>query len=255
MTVEIADEVAQNFNRMLDRLAAIVRAERDFARDAAHELRVPLTVCWGNLGLLAEGLLDDDPADRDRRIAVTVEEIGRMMRIVDGLRLLAESAHTDFLRTEQIELDAFVNDVAGRADALGRRRWRVEATAGEVIADRQRLIAAVMNLVDNAVHHTADGDEIAIGTRATGPEVRIWVRDGGRGIPAADQDLIFDRLRRGTGAAEHYRGSGLGLAIVRAIAEAHGGRVELRSRVGRGSTFTVVLPRYPAGEQRGWPES
>lgn len=251
MTVEIA----QNFNGMLDRLVAIVRAERDFARDAAHELRVPLTVCWGNLGLLAEGLLDDDPADRDRRIAVTVEEIARMMRIIDGLRLLAESAHTDFLRTERIELDAFVDDIVVRAGALGRRRWRAEATAGNVIADRQRLIAAVMNLVDNAVHHTADGDEIAIGARAAGAEVQIWVRDSGLGIPVADQDLIFDRLRRGTGAAEHYRGSGLGLAIVTAIAEAHGGRVELRSRVGLGSTFTVVLPRHPAGGQRGWPGS
>ncbi len=255
MTVEIADKMAQNFNRMLDRLEVLVRAERDFARDAAHELRVPLTVCWGNLGLLAEGLLDDDPADRDRRIAVTIEEITRMMRIVDGLCLLAESAHADFLRTERIELDEFVDDIVVRAGALGRRRWRARGTAGNVVADRQRLIAAVLNLVDNAVHHTGEGDEVTIGARVAGAEVRIWVRDSGLGIQVADQDLIFDRLRRGTGAAEHYRGSGLGLAIVTAIVEAHGGRVELGSRVGHGSTFTVVLPRHPAGGQRGWPGS
>ena len=76
----------------------------------------------------------------------------------------------------------------------------------------------------------------------TTDEVRVWVRDTGTGIPVADQATIFDRFTRGAGAHRRYRGGGLGLAIVKAIAEAHGGHVELDSRLGEGSTFTIVVP-------------
>jgi two-component system OmpR family sensor kinase len=76
-------------------------------------------------------------------------------------------------------------------------------------------------------------------------EVRLWVRDTGAGIAVGDQERIFERFTRGAGAHLRYRGGGLGLAIVKAIAEAHGGRVELMSRLGEGSKFTMVLPREP----------
>jgi signal transduction histidine kinase len=100
-----------------------------------------------------------------------------------------------------------------------------------------------MNLAQNAVHHTLADETIAIGTSVNDDEVRLWVRDTGSGISVADQEVIFDRFIRGSGAHRRYRGSGLGLAIVKAIAEAHGGRMELESRLGEGSTFTIVLPK------------
>jgi two-component system OmpR family sensor kinase len=100
------------------------------------------------------------------------------------------------------------------------------------------------------LQHTVADDTIAIGTALDDNEARVWVRDTGSGIAIADQARIFERFARGTGAQSLYRGSGLGLAIVRAIAESHGGNIELESRLGEGSTFTIVIPRI-AGDRDG----
>jgi signal transduction histidine kinase len=97
-----------------------------------------------------------------------------------------------------------------------------------------------MQLAENAAKHTSDGQEIAVGSSVDGAEARFWVRDSGRGIPVEEQEAIFRRLTRVEGVG--IEGSGLGLAIVRAIAEAHHGRVELVSAAGEGSTFTLVVP-------------
>jgi signal transduction histidine kinase len=112
------------------------------------------------------------------------------------------------------------------------------------VADRHGLTEAVMNLAHNAVQHTEDGGAVALGTTIDADEVRLWVRDNGRGVPLSDQVRIFDRFTRGRDADRRYRGGGLGLAIVKALAEAHSGRVELESRLGGGSTFRIVIPRY-----------
>jgi signal transduction histidine kinase len=112
-----------------------------------------------------------------------------------------------------------------------------------LVADRERLTEAMMNLAHNAVQYTNEDDTIAIGTSLTTDELYLWVRDTGAGIALSDQPRIFDRFTRGRDARQRYRGGGLGLAIVRAIAEAHGGRIELDSQLGEGSTFTIVIPR------------
>jgi signal transduction histidine kinase len=103
------------------------------------------------------------------------------------------------------------------------------------------------------VQHTFPDETVAIGSEVRDGEARIWVTDSGRGILLSDQSRIFDRFTRGRSANGGALGSGLGLAIVRAIAEAHGGRVELESRLGKGSTFTVVLPQDGSGA--AWPGS
>jgi signal transduction histidine kinase len=110
------------------------------------------------------------------------------------------------------------------------------------MADRQRLTQAIMGLAQNAVQHTSEGDAIWIGTGVDDGEASLWVRDSGPGIPREDQVRIFERFARAAGARRRSEGAGLGLAIVRAIAEAHGGRAELTSMPGAGSTFTVVVP-------------
>jgi signal transduction histidine kinase len=143
-----------------------------------------------------------------------------------------------------VDLAQLTGDVAGKASALGPRHWTVEARAEAVIrADEQRLTQALLQLADNAVKHTKDGDEIAIGSSVSRSGVRLWVRDQGPGVAAEDQDRIFERFGRAAAAAgRNQEGSGLGLAIVAAIAEAHGGRVVLDSDPGHGATFTLVLP-------------
>ena len=236
-TDEIA-ELATTFNAMLDRLEAAFGMQRAFVSDASHELRTPITIVRGHIELLG-----DDPDERRETVALVTDELDRMSRFVDDLLLLAKSERDDFLRASELELGALTDELLDKAVALGKRNWRLEAR-GEamLVADRQRLTQAVMGLAQNAVQHTADSDPIWIGSAADGAEGRLWVRDSGPGVSPEDADHIFERFARASTSRRRSEGAGLGLAIVRAIAEAHGGRVELASRPGEGATFTVVVP-------------
>jgi signal transduction histidine kinase len=239
--------MARSFNAMLDRLETVFRSEREFVQDASHELRDPLTICRGHLELLG-----DDPEEQRETVALVMDELDRMSRVVDDLSLLAEVEQPDFVQPELIDLEPFTHELVAKAGALAARDWLLDdAAEGVVLADRHRLTEAVMNLAQNAVQHTLVDQTGAIGTAARGDEVHIWVRDAGSGISSADQARIFDRFKRGTGAHRRYRGGGLGLSIVKAIAEAHGGRVELESRLGEGSKFTIVVPHGVEGEADG----
>jgi signal transduction histidine kinase len=133
--------------------------------------------------------------------------------------------------------------VLDKARGLGARDWQLDGVADAPIqADEQRLTQALLQLVENAVRHTARNDLIAIGSSLVSGTVRLWVRDSGPGVPPEDQASIFDRFVRGRSGRRRSEGSGLGLSIVGAIAEAHGGRVALESPPGEGATFTIVLP-------------
>ena len=233
-----AAEMAHSFNAMLDRLEAVFRGQRAFVQDASHELRDPLTICRGHLELLS-----DDPEEQQRTIALVLGELDRMGRIVDDLQLLAEAEQPDFLQLVSIDLELFTHELIEKATALASRRWVLDAAGeGSIIADGDRLTEAMMNLAHNAVQHTAADETVAFGTSLSEDEARLWVRDNGRGVTVSDQARIFDRFTRGRDAHRRYRGGGLGLAIVQKIAEAHGGFIELDSRLGEGATFTIVLP-------------
>jgi signal transduction histidine kinase len=232
-------ELAHTFNIMLDRLEEAFTTQRQFLDDAGHELRTPITVIRGHLELL-DG---SDPAEVEEVRMLVIDELDRMTRMVDDLVMLARAERPDFLHVAKIDLGRLVDDVFGKARALGDRRWRLDARAEALIhGDRQRLTQALLELTRNAVALTRENDMVALGSavdEATGI-VRLWVRDTGPGVAPADAVSIFDRFHRGT--LSHSDGSGLGLAIVRAIAEAHGGRVVLSSSLRHGATFTLVLP-------------
>ena len=239
-----ADEFARlatTFNDMLDRLDAAFASQRAFVSDAGHELRTPITIVRGHLDVLG-----DDPRERAETMEIVEDELGRMSRIVEDLLLLAKAERDDFLRPETVDLDLFTEELATKARALGDRAWEVDALGtGTLVGDRQRLTQAAMNLLSNAVAHTEPGGTVAIGSAMAGDEARLWVRDDGVGIAPADHDRVFRRFAR-VGVRRRAGGAGLGLAIVSAIVEAHHGRVELESRPGAGSTFTLVLPVTPA---------
>jgi signal transduction histidine kinase len=242
LPVRGSDEVAEltaTFNSMLDRLEAAFGSQRAFLNDVGHELRTPITIIRGHLELL-----DDDPEERRRTVALVLDELDRMGRDVRDLLLLARAEQPDFLRIAPMELAEFTDDTAARIRPLGDRAWTVVTPRPALmLADADRLAQAVLNLAANAVRHTGPGDVIELGAAREGADVRIWVRDEGAGIALEDRERIFDRFARGgdrlTRASE---GSGLGLAIVQAISVAHGGRVEVESELGLGSRFSIIIP-------------
>jgi len=243
--VEGNDEVAElahTFNGMLDRLALAFASQREFIRDVSHELRTPVAVSRGHLELLAAGHITGEE-ERREAIALVTGELDRMSRFVDELLLLAKAESPDFLRLETVPLEDLAEELVTKARATADRPWRLDESSGRsIVADRQRLTQAVMNLVQNAIAHTEMDDEIGIGTAVNGAEAQIWVRDTGVGIPAAEQRQIFGRFSRGSLSRGRYEGTGIGLAIVRAVAEAHGGRVRVTSREGGGARFDMILP-------------
>jgi two-component system OmpR family sensor kinase len=244
--VQGRDEVAQlatTFNAMLDRLERAFGGQRRFVADAGHELRTPLTIVRGHIELL-----DATPESRRETLELVTDELDRMARIVDDLLVLAKHEQPDFLHLATVDLGQLTDELEQKVQALGDRPWTVEARGrGVIVADRQRLTQAVVQLAENAVRYSPDGEPVALGSNVVDGEARLWVRDRGPGIPADQRERIFERFQRGRGGPRS-EGAGLGLTIVRAIVEAHHGRIELESEPGDGSTFTLVVPVDQPGE-------
>ena len=177
------------------------------------------------------------------RVGLEPGGTGRAGRDVQLLVAVPEIVLAVVVALAPLELGALTDELLDKAAGLGRRDWRLEHRGERLLhADRQRLTQAVMGLAQNAVQHTGEGEPIWLGSAAGDGEARLWVRDAGPGVPEADRERIFERFARARGSARRSEGAGLGLSIVRAIAEAHGGRVELDADRARGATFTVVLP-------------
>ncbi|OKH59002.1 two-component sensor histidine kinase [Scytonema sp. HK-05] len=242
--VQGVDQIAEltiTFNEMLDRLQTAFASQRNFINDASHELRTPITIIQGHLELLG-----DDPQERRETVELVTDELARMSRFVDDLLLLAKTEQPNFLNLQTVDISLLTEELYTKATALAERDWRLEHKGvGRIVADRHRLTQAIMNLAQNATQHTSDGDVIALGSVVTKGNARFWVRDTGVGIAPGDQERIFERFARGSSSRRRSEGAGLGLSIVSAIATAHGGRVELKSKPGKGSTFTIVIPLDP----------
>jgi signal transduction histidine kinase len=134
-----------------------------------------------------------------------------------------------------------VRDVRAKVRSLAQREWVLEGGEdGAIVADRERLTQGLVQLVQNAIDHTSDGDTIAIGAGVDRERARLWVRDSGPGIAPEAREGIFERFHRV--GPRRSEGAGLGLAIVRAIAESHGGTVSVESVPGEGATFTIEVP-------------
>ncbi|AFZ01803.1 sensor histidine kinase [Calothrix sp. PCC 6303] len=234
---EIA-ELAATFNEMMDRLKVAFTSQRDFLNDAGHELRTPITIIHGHLELMG-----DDPQERQETLALVMDELERMKRLVNDLILLAKVEHPNFLHLQTFDINSFTEEIFAKAQALGERNWQLEAVAtGKIVGDRQRLTQAIMNLAENATQYTKPTDTIALGSVIHQGKVKFWVRDTGEGIPQDEQKRIFERFARAINSRRRYEGSGLGLSIVQAIVEAHGGEITLISQLGKGAKFILILP-------------
>jgi two-component system OmpR family sensor kinase len=241
--------LTRTVNSMLDRLEAAFTGQRRFLDDAGHELKTPLTVLRGHLELLDA----HDPAEVAETRELLLDEIDRMSRLVADLTLLAKSSRPDFLTLGDVSPADLVGDVLAKARGLGARTWVLDATAPDepLVVDGQRMTQALLALADNAVKHTADGDEIGIGAAVDGGDLLLWVRDTGRGVAEEDRERIFHRFGRAR-VPQGDEGFGLGLSIVAAIAEAHGGTAYVADDDAdetTGARFVVAVPvvrRVPA---------
>jgi len=221
-----------------ERRSLLERQER-FIHDASHELRTPVTIARGHLELMRPEL--DEPGELD----VALEELCRIDAIIERLLLLANADQPNFLRLEEIELEAFLEDVFMRWADVAPRAWRLGSLApGHLVVDPDRLRAALDALLENAVKFTEERDSIELRSRRLGHAVVIEIEDEGCGVAPHALDRIFDRFARADAARTRATGGvGLGLAIVDAIAKSHGGRCGV-ARTPHGSIFSLLLPEF-----------
>jgi signal transduction histidine kinase len=241
-----------SFNRMLEqlqdayqRLAAALEGQRRFVADASHELRTPLTTIRGNAGLLARGPRLP-PEVGEAAVRDIAAESDRMARLVDQLLTLARADAGIRLERAPLQLDRLVEDVCRQAAAVHRdRRLTASAAPAALTGDEHRLRQLLWILLDNAAAYTPAGGRIEAALRVEDGWARLTVADDGPGIPAAEQERVFERFYR-LDRSRTGRGAGLGLAIARWIVEQHGGRILARGNAAGGATFHVDLPLLAA---------
>ena len=242
------DRLALTLNAMIARLETSFGALRRFTADASHELKTPLTVMRADV----ERAMQVPSGSPDQLVALeeALAESARMADLVESLLTLARADEGRFeVHREPVLLEGLLHDVAETAHILGEAAGLVVSTPvveeALVMGDRVRLRQLLLNLVTNAIKYSSPGGEVEISLSRRVEGVTISVRDTGIGISAADLPYVFERFWRADRArsrASERGGFGLGLAIARWIAQAHGGSLSVTSRLGRGSTFTVLLP-------------
>ncbi len=239
--------LAATFNEMIARLDADFQRQRQFTADASHELRTPLTAIKGQVEVTLSLPRDTDEY-RDALHAVGLET-DRLVRLVNNLLLLARADSGQLkLQRGQITARQLIENALTRVRSIAAARnvqLKLDATADiEFSCDEQLLLQLLLNLFHNALDYTPSGGEVVIGCNETPTGLRFWVRDTGAGTSASDMPHIFDRFYRADDSrSRKHGGAGLGLSICRWIAEAHGGSITVESVPGRGSTFTLDIPR------------
>jgi two-component system OmpR family sensor kinase len=243
--------LGQAFNQMAADLEKAEELRRNLVADLAHELRTPLSVIQGNLRAILDGVYPLEQAE----IATLYDETRLLNRLVDDLRQLA-LAEAGQLRLERQPV--VPADLVNKATNAARVQAAAQGIALQVDlpedlplvdVDPQRIGQVLGNLLNNALTHTPSGGEVVVTAKrcpelvegARESEVEISVRDTGEGIPSEDLSHIFERFYR-AGRARATGGTGLGLAIAKQLVEAHGGRIEVESEVGRGTRFAFTLP-------------
>jgi signal transduction histidine kinase len=243
------DEIADLSRTLDDMLGELAEAhtetedalgrQRQFVADASHELRTPLTSILANLELLEAELEGED-----REIAASaLRSSQRMRRLVADLLLLARADAGRQAPRQPVDLAGVVREAAGEAAPLAERHELELDASGPVMVDGSAddLHRLALNLIQNALVHTPAGTRVCVRLRSEDDDgALLEVEDDGPGVPAELRHRLFERFVRGHG--DTGGGSGLGLAIVRAVAETHGGSVELTEREGGGARFVVKLP-------------
>jgi two-component system, OmpR family, sensor kinase len=236
--------LAHAFNGLLDRLARVLHAQRQFMADASHELRTPVSVVHTTAQV---ALSRDTRSAEDYRESLTIvaEQSTHLSRLVNAMFLLSRAEARGLpLVPEAVYLDDIVADATRALNVLAREREITVEARGDTevafVGDETLLRQLIRNLLDNAVRHAKSGGLVSANVHQAASAVTIRVTDDGEGVPDAQRERIFDRFVR---IGSTYSGAGLGLPIARWIAEAHGGTLVLESSGPTGSVFTVTLPK------------
>lgn len=218
---------------------------RDFVANISHELKTPV----GAMGLLAETLtMEDDPATARRLAERIVDEAFRMDRTIEDLLVLSRIESEEAPEREPVAVGAAVAEAVERIRP-GAEHAAIDIEVADIAADqvvfgdRRQIVSALYNLLDNAVKYSDAGAVVEVRAETAADRLRIDVEDHGFGIPKADLERVFERFYRVDQARSRSTGgTGLGLAIVRHVATNHAGEVRVESRLGEGSTFSLILP-------------
>jgi signal transduction histidine kinase len=238
-------QLARAFNGLVERLRAALSTQRRFMADASHELRTPVSVIRSAAEVTLSRPSRSEAEYRDA-LGIAGDEGRRLGALVDDMLVLARADAGGYtLRLADFYLNDVLTGCIRALEVVARERG---VTIGAetlpdspVRGDEDLIRRMLLNVLQNAVQHTADGSSVDVSLEQGGSELVVRVRDHGRGIAEPDRARIFDRFvqldesRRGAG-------TGLGLPIARWIAEAHGGRLELEASGAGGSTFAVALP-------------
>lgn len=237
--------LAEAINAMLERVEHSYQSQSRFVSDASHELRTPIAVIQGYANMLDRWGKNDPEASQEAINAIR-QEAESMSALVQNLLFLARGDN----QTQQVKLERF--NVSDLADEVLRETQLLEtgrSISGEIYplltirADLRLVKQAMRILVDNAVKYTEDGDEVAIRLERRGTDCVFSVTDTGPGIPQRELAKVFERFyRTDQSRSRESGGTGLGLSIAQWIAQRHGGSLEVLSRVGVGTRFSMVLP-------------
>ncbi|MGH9753137.1 MAG: sensor histidine kinase [Blastocatellia bacterium] len=249
--------LAATFNDMIARLQAAFERQKQFTSDASHELRTPLAVMRGDIEITLRR--ERSKEEYKRALTSNLEEIIRLSRLVEDLLMLArgDTGRVE-LRCEPIDMNDICRRMAEYISPLADQRGQtliydpppgVETAPVVVSADMLRIKQLLLNLLDNAIKYTEPRGRVTLGLKTEEEVAVITVADTGRGIPPEDLPHIFERFfRRSAKTADRTAaGFGLGLSIVKWIVDSHGGRIEAKSEVGKGTEFIVRLPLLDSG--------
>jgi signal transduction histidine kinase len=236
--------LADRFRQMAVRMSDAERQERNFLMSVSHELRTPLTAIRGHVDALREGVAED-PEAREASLEVIAREGARLERLVgDVLDLAKLEAHRFTVHTEEVDMERLCDQAYNAFGEEARRRSidyakRFEAQP-TIVSDGDRVLQIISNLLSNAFRWTPDGGRVDLELTALNGQVSVAVADNGPGVAVEEQQRIFRPFW-----SRDDSGTGLGLAIAHELAAALGGSIELDSRLGEGSSFTLVLPAGP----------
>lgn len=237
--------LAKSFNQMIARLDDQQRLRKQMVADIAHELRTPLSVMQATLEAMLDGVLKPDTSE----LRNLHSEARRLARLVDDLRTLslADEGRLE-LELEPVDIGGLAEQVVGQTSSAAEARQitlqtDIEQSIPPIMADGDRLIQVLTNLLSNALRYTPENGHVTVRLMKTGSNLRLSVADDGPGIAPEDMPLVFERFWRGDKSRSRGSGgSGIGLAIARQLVEMHGGTVGVESQVRHGATFWLELP-------------